>query len=75
MNEWVAFYKIEPFGEEKADYRNALLCTVIANSNSSKRKFKVTDFMPNYENPKMSMSQMQGALMAHAKRYGTVKNG
>ena len=29
LSEWMAFYSIEPFGEERADLRNALLCQTI----------------------------------------------
>jgi len=44
LTEWQAFFKISPFGAFVDDYRSALLCAIIANSNS-KKKFKPEDFM------------------------------
>ena len=38
---WMAYDRIEPFGEERADLRIAQLCALIANINRSK-KCKVT---------------------------------
>lgn len=49
--EWMAFYKMEPFGEERADLRAAIVACTIANVNRAKgkRAFKVDDFMPRFE--------------------------
>lgn len=30
LSEWRAFYQLEPWGEIRADMRNALLCSIIA---------------------------------------------
>ncbi|MBX9877636.1 MAG: DUF4035 domain-containing protein [Candidatus Obscuribacterales bacterium] len=45
---WQAFYKIEPFGEQRDDFRNGYLMSLLANINKSKdaRAFKAIDFMP-----------------------------
>jgi len=52
--EWQAYASIEPFGEERADLRSAIVACVIANSNRSKsqKAFKVKDFMPKFGRPK-----------------------
>ncbi len=43
------FYNIEPFGDERADYRQAMTSCILANSNRDKKRkptpFKVEDFM------------------------------
>lgn len=53
FTEWMAYYQIEPFGEEIADVRNAISTAAIVNSaNGIKRGVKVADFrvMPQEEN-------------------------
>jgi hypothetical protein len=45
LAEWIAFYQFEPFGDERADYRQALTTCVIANANRDKDK-KPTPFTP-----------------------------
>lgn len=48
FNEWAKYYSLEPFGEERADLRNALLCEVIARCNGAKG-VKLTDFLLFHE--------------------------
>ena len=54
LSEWQAFYQIEPFGEERADLRSAIIACTMANAwrGKNQRAFKLTDFMPNFEPPK-----------------------
>ena len=51
LSEWQAFYSIEPFGEERADMRSALVATVMANAwkDKKQRAYKMKDFMLNFE--------------------------
>lgn len=47
--EWLAYYSVEPFGEERADLRNAILCRLVANALRGKgRRAEVEDFMPKF---------------------------
>jgi len=65
LAEWIAFYAIEPFGEQRADLRAAIVASVIANCNRGKNQkaFKPADFMPFKEAPPpkkpQSMSEQQ----------------
>jgi hypothetical protein len=47
--EWIAYYQIEPFGEERADLRAAIIACVIANANRDSKEhpqpFSPADFM------------------------------
>ena len=43
--EWVAYAKLEPFGEDRADLRNAILCDLTARANGSKSS-KIEQYMP-----------------------------
>ena len=61
---WQAFYRLEPFGEERADLRNAMLCLLVASFGGSKRgrKPKLADFMLFEEKPEQSGEEMQAML-------------
>ncbi len=51
--EWMAYYAIEPFGEERADLRMGILASLIANVNRDSKKqrepFAPADFMPKFD--------------------------
>ena len=50
------YYRVAPWGEERADIRNAMSMTQTANmhrdSTKQPKPFEVTDFMPFAEKPK-----------------------
>ena len=49
--EWMAFSRLEPWGEERADLRTGIVASTIANANRGKntKAFKPEDFMPRFE--------------------------
>lgn len=50
--EWMAYAEIEPFGEERADLRMAILAALIANVHRDPEKtkpFGPEDFMPRFD--------------------------
>jgi Protein of unknown function (DUF4035) len=49
----MAYFRLEPFGEERMDYRFAMLCALIANIVRGKKGKPLTpkDFMPSFEEP------------------------
>ena len=49
--EWMAYSKLEPWGEERDDLRMGIMASTIANVNRGKNQkpFKPTDFMPQFE--------------------------
>ncbi len=47
LSEWMAYYNLEPFGEERADIRQGITSCVMANSFSNK-KHKIDDFIPKF---------------------------
>lgn len=53
LTEWMAFSKLEPFGEERADLRMGILAALIANVNRDPKKqpapYEPDDFMPNFD--------------------------
>jgi hypothetical protein len=70
------FYKIAPWGEERADLRNAMSMQMTANMHRDPSKrakpFEYTDFMPFFERPKEQPEQvaksLKTALSAFARR-------
>lgn len=56
FSEWMAFYSIEPFGEERADIRQAMTTSAVHNSIQAHMKepkwTKPGDFMPFSTQPK-----------------------
>jgi hypothetical protein len=49
--EWLEYWRLEPFGEERADHRAGIISAVIANVNRGKHSpaFRPADFMPRYD--------------------------
>lgn len=47
LSEWFAYFQLEPFGEEREDYRTALIAQTVANTAPRKRRkaFKLHDFL------------------------------
>ena len=70
--DWVAFSRIEPFGEERADWRAALVASVIAevNRGRTKRKkpFQPKEFLLRFEGkkPQTWQTQLQFVEMLNA---------
>jgi hypothetical protein len=48
---WMAYSRLEPWGEERADLRMGIVASVIANSNRGKNQkpFHASDFIPSFE--------------------------
>jgi hypothetical protein len=66
--EWQAYYQLEPFGEERADIRNAITCLTIAGTFGMKKKggkdFELKDFMPSFDETNRSDKTELTALKA-----------
>lgn len=63
--EWMAFYRIEPWGEERADYRSAMIAQVMANifRGKNSRPHKVEDFLLFREPKQQTWQQQKDVLM------------
>ena len=49
LQEWVAFYELDPWTEDRADLRAGIVASTVANCHSTKGKFRPRDFMVDYE--------------------------
>ncbi len=72
LAEWRAYYRVEPWGEWRADLRNGITASVIANVNRGrgKRVFKASDFVLNF-NRKTAADNLSGEVIAAFRRYGS----
>lgn len=72
---WIAYAKIEPFGEERGDLRSAIVASTIANANRIKgRVFKIDDFMPEFNKSKKTWQEMKSLLKQYAVQHNKVIN-
>lgn len=65
LSEWMAFYKLEPWGDERADLRIAILASLYANANRKKGQapFKPSDFIPRFEPPEEQPPEQMKAFL------------
>lgn len=72
--EWVAYYSIEPFPEERADFRNALIATILVNINSPKGSQKeLKDFMFDFWG-EINTKQSQNEIFRNATFLNAILN-
>lgn len=74
--EWQAFYAIEPFGEERADLRAAIIAATVANSMRVKgRVLTPADFMPDFGDgsKRQTAQEMEAILRSYCERKGKQK--
>lgn len=56
--EWMAYYRLEPWGEWRADYRNGLALSTYLNTKLPKgKRVKPDDFMPNFGPPRRASAK------------------
>lgn len=78
FGEWVALFSAEPWGEERADFRAAIVASTVANCHAQGRKqFKAEDFMPRYGKPKrrQSIDEMQSRIMLSCSMNAAIVKG
>lgn len=77
LQEWMAFAQLEPFGEARADLRNAINCMATANAFGMKKRgggdFTFDDFIPKFNEPAATTLKEVDPVSAQAilrQRYG-----
>lgn len=71
LREWMAFYQIEPFGEQVVDYRESRLAAILANAfrGKNQRPYGINDFSLIKQTPKrQSWQKMRDMLQAYCNR-------
>lgn len=61
LSEWMAYSQVEPFGEERADLRAALVAMTMANlwRGKDSKAFKLEDFVLKFGGPKEPLTPEQ----------------
>lgn len=72
--EWIAYYNVEPFGEERGDLRNGIVAAAIVNTAANRKSGAPAtpgDFMPFSEARKRRMSaiELENGLTAFAQLH------
>ncbi len=72
---WLAYDRVSPFGDERADLRSAIITATLANANRAKgsKPFTVEDFMPNFE-PAATKGQSPEAMLSLLVTHAAVHN-
>ena len=75
FGEWLAYYQLEPFGQDRADLPAAIISATIANVNRSEKQepYSPADFLPNFapKEPQSWETQLAFVEMLNAAYGGT----
>jgi hypothetical protein len=71
FNSWCAYYQIQPFGEQRQDFRFGMMLSMMANIHRQKggKSYRPFDFMPWADRPQMTSDQMHRNLAQFAKMH------
>ena len=68
LYEWMAFANLEPFGEDRADLRNAITSLSIMNAMGAKKRgggeWKLGDFMPQFGETQAKSGKTMDPMLA-----------
>lgn len=75
LSEWAAFWRLEPWGDMRADLRAGIIASTVANVMSGKKGRTTTpaDFMPYQEKQEQTEEDMQSRLLSAVR--GKVTDG
>ena len=76
--EWMAFYEISPFGDERSDFQAGVIASTVANVNKRKNRkpYRPQDFMFKPSKKKQTVDeQWQIILDMHKKITGNSTKG
>lgn len=75
FSHWVALYQMDPWGEERADLRNAMVCATLANIHRGKGSKRVTigDYMPRFGEDVKESTETMLAKARHMMRSAGVR--
>jgi len=75
--EWMAYCEVEPFGEERADLRSAIVASTVANAHRDPKRrrkpFRPLDFMPRFDAPRRPKGA--DSMLRMAELFNTALGG
>lgn len=61
LSEWMAYFELDPFGQERADLRAGIVASTVANTardpKKRRRQWMPKDFMPQFDRPRQTWEQ------------------
>jgi hypothetical protein len=77
LSEWMAYYQLEPFGDERADWRSGMMAATMANLQRSKNRapYKPEDFMPQYDRPEQEWEEQMDVIQLWHNALSGSNNG
>lgn len=80
LAEWQALYRIDPWGEGRADLRSAMICFILYQANRGKDSpdRKLTDFLPSFgedESERKTPEELKAALLGLTAAVGGTIDG
>lgn len=75
LREWMAYYEVEPWGEDRADLRAGIIAATTANVWRGRGPAaKPSDFMPRFDGPaKQSQQEMHEIFAAYAAAHNAAQ--
>jgi len=67
--EWCVFESLDPSGEDRADWRAAMIASTVANAfrGRGQRAFKPQDFMPKFQTARQKTANMEEQILGWAR--------
>ena len=63
LAEWMAYYGLEPFGQEREALHAGIIAATVANANAGKGKaYQPADFMPDFDRKEQTADDMRAVL-------------
>tara|TARA_Y100000310_G_scaffold112096_1_gene110523 strand:- start:215 stop:535 length:321 start_codon:yes stop_codon:yes gene_type:complete len=75
LTDWLAYWRLDPFGEERADLRAGIVAATTANVWAGKgKRAKPADFMPKFDTPskRQTADQMRAQFRLAAAAFNRV---
>jgi hypothetical protein len=77
LHDWMAYAEADPFTEQRADWRAAMVASTVANAFRGKqqRSFQPSDFMPKFGERRriMTAEQMKAILKTGTATFNAMK--
>jgi len=77
LREWMAFYAVDPFGDQRADLRMGILASTLSNRWRGKNEnpSEAIQFMPFHRAPQQTPHEIQTTLRSILNQVEQVKHG
>lgn len=79
FSEWMAYYRLDPQGQDRADLRAGIVASTVANASRGRktRAFRPKDFMPDFgkASKPQNWREQKAKFKAFARAHNAVTKG